>query len=58
MPIYVFKCFNCGFETDFLESWKDSNEKIHTCEKCSENMIKIPGIFKFDMLKFSRFYRT
>jgi putative FmdB family regulatory protein len=58
MPVYVFECPKCGFKTDFLESCKDSNDKIHPCEKCTGNMVKIPGTFKFDMLKFSRFYRT
>ena len=32
MPIFEYKCNNCGQKTEFLE--KANSSKKHTCEKC------------------------
>ena len=35
MPIYAYKCTNCGFEKDYLQ--KMSDKPITKCPKCGQD---------------------
>lgn len=42
MPIYDFKCNDCGHEFDILESVSEHDEHKEKCPKCkSENIERI-----------------
>ena len=38
MPIYAYKCTNCGFEKDYLQ--KMSDKPITKCPKCGQDTMK------------------
>ena len=44
MPVYEYKCAECGVVTEFLES--ASNRKKHECPDCgNEDMQKMMSVF-------------
>lgn len=38
MPIFEYKCKNCGHKTEFLE--KVNSSKNHKCEKCGSSELQ------------------
>lgn len=55
MPIYEYKCFNCGFITEKLQKINDiTNENCQTCNFTMKKIIS-PSNFK---LKGTGWYKT
>lgn len=40
MPIYEFKCNDCGHEFDLVESFKEHDEHKEKCPKCKSDDIE------------------
>ena len=55
MPMYRYRCDNCGYETLILKSFNDDS-KVH-CEKCGSEMRKLIGKVGV-IFKASGFYTT
>ncbi|MBN2182137.1 MAG: zinc ribbon domain-containing protein [Sedimentisphaerales bacterium] len=52
MPIYEYKCKDCGYVMEFLE--KTGNAKKHKCQKCdSTNLQKLLSGFAVGQSKSS-----
>jgi putative FmdB family regulatory protein len=50
VPIYEYKCKDCGFVSEFLE--KAGTAKKHTCQKCkSSNLQKLLSGFSVGLGK-------
>ena len=44
MPIYEFKCNNCGHDFDIIESLREHDKHLEICPKCkSENIERVLG---------------
>lgn len=43
MPIYDYKCNNCGNETDEMCEWEDADKQV--CEVCGETLTRLLSVF-------------
>jgi putative FmdB family regulatory protein len=56
MPIYTFRCFQCGNETDIL--CDSSDRDLRVCNKCNCGMKRVFNSIGKPQFKGDGFYET
>jgi len=58
MPIYTYRCANCGWEADMLKrDWKDGMSFVGSpCPKCGKKIVMLPSNSSF-ILKGGGWYK-